>query len=116
MTFNPTLAYLSDITNDLQAVATFTANHNFTAGENVAFRVTDAYGMFEINNKIGRVLALTSNKITVDINTTTWTAFTVPVSTIGTTPPTCLPSSSGLIPNYPIPTINLKDAFDVLPG
>lgn len=116
MTYTPSLSYISGISNAVQATATFTMPHNFTPGENVAFRVTQPYGMTEINNMIGRVLALTSNTITVDINSTFWKAFIIPISTIGTSPPTCLPSSSGLIPNYPIPTINLLDAFDVNPG
>lgn len=116
MTFYPSLAYISGISNAVQAVTTFTAPHSFTLGENVAFRVTQPYGMVEINNLVSTVLALTSNTITVAINSSQWNPFITPGSTIGTSPPTCLPSSSGIIPSYYPPTVNLFDSFDVNPG
>ena len=112
----PSLSYISDIVQGVQTTIEFTAPHEFTLGENIGVRVTPAYGMFEINNKVATVIALTTDTITLDIDSSTWNAFVVPGSTQGTTPPICVPSSSGIIPySYP-PTVNLMDSFDNLPG
>lgn len=110
----PKLVYINAITNAQQAVATFTEDHDFTLGEIVSFRVTPAFGMFQINNKRGRVLALTSDTITVDIDTTNWDAFDYSaLDTDGTTPPVCVPSSSWIVPNTNNPVqINQAAAFD----
>lgn len=110
--FYPTFSYIVGITNDVKAVVTFGAPHDFTLGENVGFRVSAAYGMPEINNKIGTVLALTTYSITVNIETSSWNPFVIPDSTLGTTPPVCVPSSSGIIPYSNPSTMNLQDAFD----
>lgn len=116
MSFYPAFSYIANITNEKQAVVTFTAPHDFTLGENVGFRVTAPYGMFEINNMIGRVLSLDTYSIRVDIESTLWNPFVTPVSTIGTSPPVCVPSSSGIIPNLNPATINLQDSFDNRPS
>lgn len=109
----PQLAYINAITNQNEAVVTFTSNHDFVLGQIVSFNVTPAFGMFEIQGKKGKVIALTSDTITVDINTTTWNAFNyLALNDPGTTPPTCVPVSSGVIPNQYPETINLQDAFD----
>ena len=114
--FYPRLAYISDITNALQAVVTFTEDHTFTVGEILSFRVTPDFGMFEINNHRAIVTSATSNTVTVDISTLTWTEFNYDaLDTPRTTPPTCLPSSSGVIPNSPLPQTNLLDTFDHRP-
>ncbi|HEY3527477.1 MAG TPA: hypothetical protein VGK47_14875 [Nitrososphaeraceae archaeon] len=109
----PRYSEISAITNALNAVVTFTEDHDFTDGEIVGFRVTPAFGMFEINNRRGRVLSHTDTTITVDIDTKTWTSFDFsPLNDPGTTPPVCVPSSSGIIPNMYVATMNLEDAFD----
>jgi hypothetical protein len=115
MTNYPTFTYISAITNQKNAVVTMTADHDFTDGEIVSFRVGKQFGMPEINNKKTRILETTSDTITTDIDTSTWGTFSLDnIDTAGTTPPVCIPSSSGVIPNNFIPTVNIKDAFDVL--
>lgn len=109
----PPLAYLTGITNALQAVATFTADHDYSLGELISFRVSKPYGMYEINNMVGLVLATTSDTITVDIDTLGFTPFVYPVSGLNT-PPVCVPAGSGVIPNVYPRTVNLEDVFDVL--
>lgn len=107
----PRYKFISLITNALQAVVTCTANHDFTDGEIVSFRVSPPYGMKEINEKSGKVLSHTNNTITVDIDTMNFTAFIYPVSG-NNTPPVVVPSASGIIPNSNPATMNLEDAFD----
>lgn len=111
--FYPTYSQINDITNATQATATFTADHDFTAGEIVSFRVGKDFGMSEINNKRGKVLSLTSDSITVDIDSSTWTPFTIAsLDDPGTSPPVCVPSGSGVIPFQENPSVNIEDAFD----
>ena len=107
----PNLQYINAITLGTTTTFGFTANHNFSAGENVSFRVSKPYGTQELNNKKGTILSLTSNTITVNLDSTNYTPFIYPVSGRNT-PPVCVPSSSGIIPNSSPPTVNLEDAFD----
>ena len=115
--FYPSKAYIQDITNALDAVVTFTTDHEFTLGEIVSFRVEPQFGMSEMNQLRSRVFEVTSNTITTDIDTTWWTPFTlVNLNQPGTSPPCCVPSASGVIPyESETPRVTLFDAFDNRP-
>ncbi len=114
--FVPALAFISNITQAQQAVATFTADHTFSEGEYISFRVSQPYGMSQINNLRGRVLALTPTTVMVDIDTSNFNPFIYPVAGENT-PPVAVPAGSGIIPSYAPPTVTLFDAFDnVIPG
>jgi hypothetical protein len=67
--------------------------------------------MREINNQVGKVLLITSNTVTVDINTLDYSPFIYPVSGKNT-PPQTIPAGSGVIPDVYPPTVNLIDVFD----
>jgi len=109
----PKLKYINAITNAQNAVVTFTADSDFTDGEYVSFRVTKDFGMYEINQRRGRVLSHTSDTITVDIDTLSYTSFSyAALGTAGTTPPTCVPAGSGIIPDSNPSTVNLHDSYD----
>lgn len=111
--YYPKFAYINAITNGVTTTATFTANHDFTVGEIVSFRVTKSFGMFQINNVKCKVLSKTADTITVDVDSSTWDLFTYAnINTAGTTPPVCVPSASGVIDNIPTPSYNIEDAFD----
>ena len=113
--FVPRYRYISSITNAQYAVITFTENNYYTVGEIVSFRVTPAFGMPEINNMSATVMAVTSNSITVPIDTTNFGIFTLALlNTPGTTPPTTVPAGSGVKPNSAIPMTNIQDCFDNL--
>lgn len=115
--FYPRYSFIESITNALQAVVTFTEDHDFTPGEIVSFRVGRAFGMDEINNKRAKVLYTTDDTITVDIDTSTWTPFSVAnLDEPGTSPPVCVPSSSSVIPFEENPRVNIEDAFDNRPN
>lgn len=115
--FYPSLAFISNITNAQYATVTFTANHEFTPGQIVSFRVEQQFGMYEINKVTARVLTITPDSITVPVDTTTWNAFTLAnLNQPGTTPPCCVPSASGVIPFEDVtPRVTLFDAFDNRP-
>lgn len=111
--FYPRFSYIESITNSLEAIVTFTENHDFTPGEIVSFRVGKPFGMYEINNKRGKVITKTDETITTDIDTSTWNAFSLDnLDEPGTSPPVCVPSSSSVIPNQYTPEMNIFDAFD----
>lgn len=122
----PRLRYIANITQAAQAVVYFTEKNDFTPGEIVSFRVSSDFGMDEINNKAARVLSVTNSatvsSITLDLDTTGFTAFTFPTSAVaasGVSPAICVPSSSGVVPFNGSATVpqqppgtNLLDAFD----
>jgi hypothetical protein len=114
-TFFPHIVEINSISNSQYAVIGFIEEHNFTLGENVSFRCSKPYGMVEINNRMGRVLELTSDTITVDIDTSNFSPFVYPP--VGTVVEVALavPSSSGIIPELYPPTVTLEDAFDNRP-
>ena len=122
----PRYRYISSITQAAQAVVSFTVNNDFTPGEIVSFRVSSAYGMDDINNVTARVLSVTNSStassITIDLDTTGYTAFAFPTSAVadaGVSPAVCVPSGSGVVPDssdtsipQQPPGTNLRAAFD----
>jgi len=124
--FYPRWRYIANISQAAQAVVSFTEKNDFTPGEIVSFRVSSAFGMDEINNLPARVLSVTNSgtvsSITIDLDTSGFTAFTFPTSAVaaaGVSPAVCVPSSSGVVPFNGSATVaqqppgtNLLDAFD----
>lgn len=111
--FYPSKSYINAITNAQNAVISFTANHDYIIGEIVSFRVGSPFGMSEINNLKGKILSSTSDTITVDIDTTTWTAFDYSlINTSGTSPPLCIPVGSSGVDNGGVQEVIFADAFD----
>jgi hypothetical protein len=123
----PRYGFIGWISQATQAVVYFTATNDFTPGEIVSFRVSSDYGMEEINNVQARVLSVTNSatvsSITIDLDTTGFTAFSFPTSATaltGVSPAVVLPSSSGVVPDssgsatnpQQPPGTNLRDSFD----
>lgn len=113
--FFPRVRLISDISNAQYAVLTFTEDHDFLVDEIISIRVTKPYGMVQINNRQGKVLAITSDTATVDIDSSNFEAFVTPVSLLRTTPPCAVPSSSGVDSTSAMPRTILEDAFDNRP-
>lgn len=110
--FVPRFRYIIAITNAQHPVVTFSEDHDFIDYEIVSFRVTPAFGMFEINNLQSKVLSHTNNTITVDIDSQFWTAFVYPATVPKYTPPVCVPVGSGVNENLYVSTVILQDCFD----
>lgn len=128
------------ISQATQAKVYFARQNDFTPGEMVDFQIPTPYGMTQLSNLTGNATSITgSNKpgparvlvvtntasessITLDYDTTGFTAFTYPTSANfagGASPPTCFPAGSGVVPFNGSATIpqsppgtNLQDAFD----
>lgn len=111
--FYPKKAYINAISNAQYAVVGFTEDHDYLVGEIVSFRCEKQFGMSEINNEKAKILSTTSDTITVDIDTTTWTPFDYSlINTSGTSPPLCVPVGSGSIDNDGVQEVIFEDAFD----
>jgi len=122
----PRWNYIANITQASQGVVYFTGKNDFTPGEIISFRVPSQFGMDEINNKEVRVLSVTNSatvsSITIDLDTSGYTAFTFPTSAVaaaGVDPAVVVPSASGVVPYNGSATVpqqppgtNLLDAFD----
>lgn len=100
------------ITNSQSAVVDFGTAHPYTPGEFLSFRVSKPYGMIEMNNLTGKVLATSSQTVMVDIDTTFFTPFVYPPVGTVVVPAQAIPAGSGIIPDLYTPTVNLEDAFD----
>ena len=139
--FYPTTLPVAYITQATQAVVYFFRQNPYTAGELVDFQIPVPYGMTQLSNLTGqsgsgpfssnpagaaRVLSVTNSStvssITIDVNTTGFTAFQYPTSAAfagGASPAVCFPAGSGVVPLNGSATIpasppgtNLVDAFD----
>lgn len=114
--FYPGFQFVTAVTQSFPAVMTFSEDHNFTPGEILSFRIPKNYGMYQLNNKHARVLSITSDTVTLDIETTNFDTFIYAGTDIQVAiPAMALPSSSGVVPNSTLEQTNLLDAFDDRP-
>ena len=86
--FYPRNRYIAAITQAAQAVITMTVTHNFVVGQAVRIYVDPMYGMVEMNGLIGDITAVAASTITVNINSTAFTAFAWPVTAVAAAPHT----------------------------
>ena len=125
--FYPRARRIANITQAAQAVVYFTQPNDFTPGERVGMRIPSSmWGMTQLNNVEARVLSVTNSatvsSITIDQNTSGYTAFSFPTSAqaaAGVSPALVVPSASAVVPQGSSATIaqqppgtNLLDAFD----
>lgn len=96
--YQPKQRVITAVTQAAQAVVTFAAPHNFTVGQEIRFKVPTvtagvAYGMVELNNLQANVVAISvaNNTVTVDLDTTGFTAFAFPLTAnVPFTPAQCV--------------------------
>ena len=101
----PEFHFITKITQATQAVVTFSSTHNYQLGDVIYFRVSSNFGMVEIDQQSANVTAVdtTANTVTVDLNTSAYTAFAFPAASaapniifaIGT-----VAGKKGLVDNY----------------
>lgn len=80
--FYPRNRYITAITAASSAVITLSVTHGYTVGQVVRVVVPDAFGMTQINGQLGTITAIntTTNTITVNIDSSGYTAFAFPTS------------------------------------
>lgn len=83
--FYPRHRFITKMTAASSMVVTMSVTHGFTVGQAVRFKVPSGYGMVEANELIGNITAINTtlasgNSITVDIDSSAFTAFAFPVN------------------------------------
>jgi hypothetical protein len=102
--YYPRRLFISAVTQATQAVVTFTVTHNLTVGQRVVFGVIPSvYGMTQLSGLRATIVAIntTTNTITVDIDSTAFTAFAFPLTAVAAaahTEPSMVPYGDGFNP------------------
>jgi len=80
--FAPRRRFITAITQAGSAVVTMSVIHGYQVGEKVRFNVPAAFGMVEMDGLLGEITAISvaNNTITVDIDSSLFTAFAFPLS------------------------------------
>ena len=82
--YYPAVRFITGITQATQAVVTLSVSHNYEIGDKVKLKVPEEFGMVEINNKIVEIVdktaSATVNTITIDLDTSSYTAFSFPLT------------------------------------
>ena len=73
--FIPNLQYITNITHAYPAVVTFLDDTNFTVAEWISFRIPPPNGMIQLNNEKAKIISLTPNTVTIDVDTTNFYPF-----------------------------------------
>lgn len=83
--FYPRRRYITKITQAVQAVVTLSVTHGYLVGQSIRMSVPAKFGMVEMDGLLGTIVAIdttatTGNSITLDIDSTAFTAFAFPVT------------------------------------
>lgn len=109
------LAGAVGITQAANAVVSMSVAHDFSVGEKVSLRVPSAYGMLEANNQVATVTAVGTYTVTLDLDTSGFTAFLPPTSAVyaaGVSPAVILPAGAGPEVGANPPIVPVTAAFD----
>lgn len=83
--YAPRNRFVTNISQAASAVITLSVAHEYVVGEIVKFKVPAEFGMTEIDGVQGQITAVTASTVTVDIDSSGFTAFAFPASAaIGT--------------------------------
>lgn len=104
---------IASITNAMPMVLTTDDDHGYVSGMVVTFLIPTQFGMWELSGKTGQVLSLTSDTLTIDIDSTNFSLFSYPSPLPSAyTNPSVIPNNSGpYIPPLPLPYGN-QDSFE----
>jgi hypothetical protein len=85
--YYPVNRYITSISLATSAVIVLSVTHGFTAGQAVRIIVPDEFGMTQMDGLLGNITAIntTTNSITVDIDSSAFTAFAFPTSAVAAT-------------------------------
>ncbi len=104
---------IESITQAYPMVVTTAEDHGYDAGMMVTFLIPVQFGMVQLNNQIVQVISLTSDTLTINLDSRGFTPFAYPSPLPSAyTPPSVIPSSSGVyLPPQPLPYGN-QDSFE----
>ncbi len=80
--YYPRRRFIANITAASSAVITTTVQHGFFVGQTIRINVPSVYGMIQMDGLLGTITAAATNSITVDIDSTAFTAFKFPLPAI----------------------------------
>lgn len=86
--FYPRRLSITSVSQATQAVVVMTVTHNLTVGQRIVFGVIPSmYGMTQLSGLRATIVAIntTTNSITIDIDTTGFTAFAFPLTAVAAT-------------------------------
>lgn len=101
------------ITNSYPMVVTTSGDHGYVLGMMVTFLIPTQFGMVELNNQVAQVIDMTADTLTINLDSTSFTAFAYPSPLPSAyTVPSVIPNSSGpYLPPQPLPYGN-QDSFE----
>lgn len=104
---------IESVTNANPCVVTTVNDHGYVAGMVVRFLVPTQFGMVQLNNVNCQVLQVTSDTLTLNLDSTNFSVFSYPSPLPSSyTPPSVIPNSSGpYLPPLPLPYGN-QDSFE----
>lgn len=104
---------IASITQADPMVITTTEDHGYVIGMRVAFLIPPGFGMVELNGLNAQVVDVTSDTLTINLDSRSFTAFAYPSPLPSAyTPASVIPSSSGpYLPPLPLPFGN-QDSFE----
>lgn len=76
----PSALYVTGVSKATSAVVTLSVDHHFVVGQLIRFNVPSEFGMTELNGLTGKITAVGTYTITVDIDSTGFTTFAFPTS------------------------------------
>lgn len=104
---------IESITNANPMVVTTLDDHGYVAGMNVTFLIPTQFKMVQLNGLNAQVLQVTSDTLTINLDSTNFSVFSYPSPLPSAyTPPSVIPNSSGpYLPPQPLPYGN-QDSFE----
>lgn len=99
---------IDSVTNSNPCIVTTVLDHDYVAGMMVRFLIPTQFKMVELNDVNCQVLSLTSNTLTLNLDSTSFSVFSYPSPLPSAyTPPSIFPNSSGpYLPPLPLPAGN----------
>ena len=89
--FQPAMRVITAITNGFPAVVTTSFAHNYHTGLIVRLDIPEEYGMSQANQLFGPIIRIDATNFTIEIDTTKFDPFLVPVPALIFTQPQAVP-------------------------
>jgi hypothetical protein len=104
---------IASITNANPMIVTTVNAHDYPAGVMVTFLIPTQFGMVQLNGINVQVISVTSNTLTINLDSTNFSVFSYPAPLPSAyTNPSVIPNSSGpYLPPLPLPYGN-QDSFE----
>ncbi len=79
---SPSFNFVTKISQAANAIVTLSKSHDYSVGQLIHFNVPDSFGMSQISQLTGKILSVTDYTFTVDINSSSFSAFAFPIDAL----------------------------------